>query len=259
MSWTGFKKAINRAGAQVKFKTGQIDELADLEFNYQEKRYRVMEKALLRLHKELRNYNDLLHTLARAQASVADVLSGFYGREEQNVAGVYRDAMKELVESGIELDQPYLQTVLNPIERFNSYYVDVNEAIKKRLRKKIDYDALQGKVQKLIDHPKEDPGYEPKLLSAREDLEQALETYGFLNAQLKDELPKLIEMRIPYLNPSFEAFVKIQLRYFSDNYSKLNAVQRQLDAESRHDYISRNLDRKMDLILGKIRELNVAL
>lgn len=259
MSWTGFKKAINRAGAQVQFKTGQIDELADLEFSYQEKRYRVMEKASLRLHKELRNYKDSFHTLARAQASVADVLSGFYGKEERNVAAVYQDTMKELVESGSELDQPYLQTVVNPIERFNSYYVDVNEAIKKRSRKKVDYDALQGKVQKLIDHPKEDPAYEPKLRTAQEDLERALEAYGVINGQLKDELPKLIQMRIPYLNPSFEAFVKIQLRYFSDNYSKLNAVQKQLDAESRHDYISGNLDKKMDSILGKIRELNVAL
>lgn len=259
MSWTGFRKAINRAGAKVKIKTGHIDRSTDLEFDYQEKRYRAMEKASWRLHKELRNYKDSLNTLSRAQASVADVLAGFYGKDEQSVAKVYKETMNELVASGEELEHPYLQTVLNPIERFNSYYVDVNEAIKKRNNKKLDYDALHAKVEKLSDNPKNDPTFEPKLQDAQIELTEAEAKYSALNTQLKDELPRLVEMRIPYLNPSFEAFVKIQLRYFSENYAKLNSVQKQLDAETRHDYISGNLDRKMDAILGKIRELNVAL
>ncbi|SGZ54984.1 CIC11C00000004685 [Sungouiella intermedia] len=259
MSWNGLKKAINRAGAQVKIKTGHIDQSADLEFDYQEKRFHAMEKASLRLHKELRNYKDLLHALAQVQASMGDVLAGFYRKDEKSVATVYQQAMREVVESGEELEQPYLQTVLNPIERFNSYYVDVNEAIKKRSHKKIDYDALKAKVQKLIDNPKEDPASELKLRDTQEELARAQTSYGVLNSQLKDELPQLIEMRIPYLNPSFEAFVKIQLRFFGDNYARLNKVQKQLDAESRHDFVSGQLDKKMDDVLNKIRELNVAL
>lgn len=259
MSWTGFKKAINRAGNQVMLKTGHYDQAADLEFDYQEKRFRTMEKASLRLHKELRNYKDSLHSLARAQATVADVLAGFYGKDEKNVATVYKDTMAELVADGEALDAPYLQTVLNPIERFNSYYVDVNEAVKKRSRKKIDYDALQMKVKKLVETLREDPAAEPKLRDAQQELGQAQEIYATLNSQLKDELPQLIEMRIPYLNPLFEAFVKIQLRFFSDNYDKLNEVQTQLDAETRQDYVSGDLDKKMDSILAKMRELNVAL
>lgn len=259
MSWNGFKKAINRAGAQVKIKTGHIDLTPDLEFDYQEKRYHTMEKASLHLKKELRNYKDLLHALAQVQASVADVLAGFYGKDEASVAKVYQEAMREMLDCREELEQPYLQTVLNPIERFNSYYVDVNEAIKKRAHKKIDYDALKSKVQKLIDNRQDDPAFEPKLRDTQEELARAQTVYGALNNQLKDELPQLIEMRIPYLNPSFEAFVKIQLRYFADNYAKLNVVQKQLDAETRRAFSSGDLDKKMDNILGKIRELNVAL
>lgn len=259
MSWRGFKKAINRAGAKVRIKTGQIDQPADLEFDYQEKRYHTMEEASLRLHKDLRNYKDSLHTLTRAQASVADVLAGFYGKDEKNVATIYKETMKQLVANSDEMELPYLQTVLNPIDRFNSYYVDVNEAIKKRNKKKLDYDALKAKVRKLVKSPKNDPAFELKLRDTQEELADAQDNYFVLNSQLKDELPQLMEMRIPYLNPSFEAFVKIQLRYFSENYAKLNSVQKQLDAETRHDFISGNLDKKMDSILGKIRELNVAL
>ena len=40
----------------------------------------------------------------------------------------------------------------------------------------------------------------------------AKEIYEALNEQLTTELPQLIDLRVPYLDPSFEALVKIQLR-----------------------------------------------
>lgn len=40
----------------------------------------------------------------------------------------------------------------------------------------------------------------------------AREVYEALNEQLTTEIPQLIDLRVPYLDPSFEALVKIQLR-----------------------------------------------
>jgi hypothetical protein len=40
----------------------------------------------------------------------------------------------------------------------------------------------------------------------------AKEVYEALNEQLTTEIPQLIDLRVPYLDPSFEALVKIQLR-----------------------------------------------
>lgn len=40
----------------------------------------------------------------------------------------------------------------------------------------------------------------------------AKDIYEALNEQLTTELPQLIDLRVPYLDPSFEALVKIQLR-----------------------------------------------
>ena len=40
----------------------------------------------------------------------------------------------------------------------------------------------------------------------------AKEVYETLNEQLTSEIPQLIDFRVPYLDPSFEALVKIQLR-----------------------------------------------
>jgi hypothetical protein len=40
----------------------------------------------------------------------------------------------------------------------------------------------------------------------------ARDVYDSLNEQLTSEIPQLIDLRVPYLDPSFEALVKIQLR-----------------------------------------------
>lgn len=40
----------------------------------------------------------------------------------------------------------------------------------------------------------------------------ARDAYEALNDQLTTEIPQLIDLRVPYLDPSFEALVKIQLR-----------------------------------------------
>lgn len=261
MSWSGFKKAINRAGNQVLLKAGQIDETVDLEFDYEEKRYRSMEKSSEKLFKELRHYKETLGTLATAQLNLGDTLAGFYGLDEdaKSIAKEYSLATNTISAETLEgLDQPFLQTVLNPIDRFNSYYVDMNEAIKKRAHKKLDYDSLRNKVRKLSDNPDADPAAEIKLKDSSAQLALAEEVYNRLNLQLKSELPRLMDLRISYLNPLFEAFVKLQLRYFSENHRHLKEVQKKLDAKTRTDFKNGHLERRLDDILGKVKELNIA-
>lgn len=260
MSWTGLKKAISRAGNHVMVKAGHIEQSLDLEFDYEEKRYRAMEKLSEQLHKELRRYKDSLHLLAHSQSSVGDVLAGFYGKDSKSTAKEYQTACHSIEDEALAaLDQPFHQTVLNPVSRFNSYYVDVNEAIKKRARKKLDYDSLRSKVKKLTENPLDDAAYDGKVKDSRHELALAQDRYDKLNEQLKAELPRLMDLRVSYLNPLFEAFVKIQLRYFHENYLQLNRVLSTLDAQTRDDFASGRLELKIDGILDKVRELNLAL
>lgn len=262
MSWTGIKKAINRAGAQVLLKTGHIEETVDKEYEFEEKRFKFMESTSTKLQKELNHYLESLRILTSAQVNVSEVLSEFYGTKEnneyKNISQEYHGVMKLLDEQVVgDLEQPFNQTVLNPLGRFNSYYVEINEAIKKRNHKKLDYDAMKNKVRKLVEKPTEDPQYEAKLTQNKSQLSQMETTYETINEQLKDELPKLIDLRIPFLDPSFESFVKLQLRFFNENYNHLNNLQIKLDAQTREDYINGTLDEKIDDVLLKMRELNI--
>lgn len=58
MSWSGFKKSINRAGTGIMMKTGQVERTVDPEFADEESKYRQLEKEAASLQKETKAYLD---------------------------------------------------------------------------------------------------------------------------------------------------------------------------------------------------------
>lgn len=127
--------------------------------------------------------------------------------------------------------------------------------IKKRGHKLLDYDALRAKVKKLVEKPDKDV---TKLPRAEKEMEMAKAAYEQLNEQLCTELPQLLDLRVPYLDPSFEALVKIQLRFCAEAYSRMAQVQQYLDPETREQYAQGQLDGRVEQVLQEIRELSIS-
>ncbi|KAJ2984975.1 hypothetical protein NUW58_g5780 [Xylaria curta] len=224
MSWAGFKKNVNRATTQVMMKTGHVEKTNDRDYEVEERRFRTMEAAALRLQKEARGYLDSLRAMTASQMRIAETIDAFYGESgaKDGVSRSYKQAVEDLDAETIKaLDGPYsLITHLG---------------IKKRGHKLLDYDALRAKVKKLAEKPDKD-----------------------LNDQLSSELPQLIDMRVPYLDPSFEALVKIQLRFCAEAYSRMAQVQQYLDADTRDQYAEGHLDQRVEQVLQEIRELSIS-
>jgi bridging integrator 3 len=163
--------------------------------------------------------------------------------------------MKSQMESFCLLYDFFRTTVLEPISRFCAYFPDINECIKKRNHKLLDYDAMRSKVKRLVDKPDKDV---TKLPRAEKEAEMAKQAYEQLNEQLFTELPQLIDLRVPYLDPSFEALVKIQLRFCAEAYSRMAQVQQYLDADTRDQYARGDLDNRVEQVLQEIRDLTIA-
>ncbi|KAL8986115.1 MAG: hypothetical protein Q9205_000365 [Flavoplaca limonia] len=217
--------------------------------------------------------------MTASQMRIAETIDAFYGDAGANdgVSRSYKQAVEDLDAETIKaLDgpfrsanrllpsssrlpwaDPYLhrQTVLEPISRFCAYFPDINECIKKRNNKLLDYDATRARVKKLVEKPDKDPS---KLPRAERESDLARSAYETLNEQLFSELPQLIDLRVPYLDPSFEALVKIQLRFCAEAYSRMAQVQQFLDADTREQYAQGHLDSKVEQVLGEIRELSIA-
>ncbi|KAJ5095102.1 BAR domain protein [Penicillium argentinense] len=275
MSWAGFKKNVNRATTQVMMKTGHVERTNDRDYEIEERRYRTMEAAANRLQKEAKGYLDSLRAMTASQMRIAETIDAFYGDAgtKDGVSRSYKQAVEDLDAETIKaLDGPYRYfslhrplnqkltqnkraTVLDPISRFCAYFPDVNECIKKRNHKLLDYDAMRAKVKRLVEKPDKDA---TKLPRTERECEISKQAYEQLNEQLFNELPQLIDLRVPYLDPSFEALVKIQLRFCAEAYSRMAQVQQYLDAETRDQYARGDLDNRVEEVLQEIRDLSIA-
>ena len=127
--------------------------------------------------------------------------------------------------------------------------------MKKRDHKMLDFDATRAKAKRLTDKPDKDP---TKLPRAERELEQTKQAFLALNDQISAEIPQLIDLRVPYLDPSFEALVKIQLRFCAEAYSRMAQVQQYLDADTREHYAQGVLDERVEQVLQEIRDLSIA-
>jgi len=130
MSWAGFKKNVNRATTQVMMKTGHVEKTNDRDYEVEERRYRTMEAASMRLQKEAKGYLDSLRAMTASQMRIAETIDAFYGDAgaKDGVSRSYKQAVEDLDAETIKaLDGPYRTTVLEPISRFCAYFPDINE------------------------------------------------------------------------------------------------------------------------------------
>lgn len=256
MSWAGLKKAASRAGTQVSMKLGQVERTDDSAFKVEEERFKVLDKQANTLQKEAKAYLDAVRSVSASSTRIGNTLDLFFGTDsgEQAIsANAYKRAVEEL-EGDIArtIDAPYRATVLEPIGKFAAHLPEVNNAISKRQKKLLDYDAARSKARKLAE--KDDA---IKLRAAEAEEEQTRAVFEALDAQLKEELPQLLDLRVPYLDPSFECMVRLQSHFATDGYEKLGGVQRYFQEGVREEYASGALDAKVEGALQEMRELSI--
>ncbi|KAF9158420.1 hypothetical protein DFQ27_007054 [Actinomortierella ambigua] len=253
MSWSGFKKNLNRATTTVLSKTGNIDKTSDREFDEEERRLKLLEAKAEKLHKEARGYVDAVRGMTGAQLRIASTIDQFYDEgAPMGIYGVkYKEAVTKLDEQAREdIDSAYRTTVLEPIGRFAAYFPEINEGLRRRQKKLIDYDTARAKVRKLVEKPSEDASRLPR---AEMECNASREVYETIHAQLTAELPKVMDSRIAYLDPSFEAVVKSQLAFAQDAHTTLDNL-RQFFPQEAQGY---ELEESVDGILRQMRELTI--
>jgi len=77
--------------------------------------------------------------------------------------------------------------------------------------------------------------------------------YETMNTQLTLELPKIVDSRVAYLDPSFEAVVKSQLSFSQDAHNTLEDLKQFFPPETE----GYELDEAAESILAQMRELSI--
>jgi len=91
-------------------KTGHVEKTADRGYEVEERRYRTLESASLRLQKEAKGYLDSLRAMTASQMRIAETIDAFYGDSgaSDGVSRSYKQAVEDLdAETVKALDGPY--------------------------------------------------------------------------------------------------------------------------------------------------------
>lgn len=91
-------------------KTGHVEKTSDRSYEVEERRYRTLESASLRLQKEAKGYLDSLRAMTASQMRIAETIDAFYGESgaKDGVSRSYKQAVEDLdAETVKALDGPY--------------------------------------------------------------------------------------------------------------------------------------------------------
>lgn len=116
MSWSGFKKNVNRATTQVMMKAGRVDKTSDRDYEIEERRYRYLESAANRMQRESKAYLDSLRAMTASQMRIAETIDAFYGDAgaSDGVSRSYKQAVEDLDAETIKaLDGPFRSVQAN--------------------------------------------------------------------------------------------------------------------------------------------------
>lgn len=108
---------VGRATTQVMMKTGHVEKTSDREYEVEERRYRTLESASLRLQKEAKGYLDSLRAMTASQMRIAETIDAFYGDSgaTDGVSRSYKQAVEDLdAETVKALDGPYRCVTQDP-------------------------------------------------------------------------------------------------------------------------------------------------
>lgn len=289
MSWSGFKKAVNRAGNHVIMKTSKNsilnnennNNLIDNEFQLIEQLFNHFESLIIELNSELSNFKTIFNDLILTQFLIFKSINSFYGEdEEDNKINSFNNKLLEnlkIIENDLlpQLIEPFNLTIFQPIEDLNNYNKEIHKLIKKRGRKKFDYEVSNTKLLKLqndynslqynLRENNESTNDNNQLDKLNDKLNkltiennQITNIFIELNQRLKFEIDEFIALRFSLLDPSFESFIKIQLKLFSDISKNLNNnLSSLIDSNSIEDYQLNKIDDRLDEILIKMKSLDI--
>ena len=80
-----------------------------------------------------------------------------------------------------------------------------------------------------------------------------------MNTQLASDLPQLINLRVPYIEPSFEALIKCNLHFCGNAQEKMQGIRRYFPDWDPHETwpSTGHLEGRVENVLQQMRELTI--
>ncbi|KAG2184907.1 hypothetical protein INT43_000820 [Umbelopsis isabellina] len=241
MSWKGLQKAVSRLPHQILSKKGDVTR--DPEFAALERQFKDVSKVVERFQTDAEAYRDGVAAMLNHQASFSEYLAILYQPlEAETEDGVVKRRNNETSAKDIQAVQdystimgysrdeimPWLDVidaqVIGRVIEFREILKGVDRTITKRNHKQLDYDRFRTSVAKLKAKAEKTISEEKQVYKLEGQLDIATQDYEYLNGLLKEELPRLLQLRTQLIDPMFENFYFVQCRIYSMLLARLQEV-----------------------------------
>ncbi|XP_005092370.1 bridging integrator 3 [Aplysia californica] len=239
MSWNPF----SRSSSSVP-KKSVLSRTAQRDFEREVKRLDELEELTRRLYKDGKRMTEANNALAKTERKLTqDLLPTPLCQSEDEFRSQIEGWDSALVKMDMhmtDLNVVVHRTVLEPLKKFVSMFPYAQVAVKKRDQALQEFQKCQDKVNKYQDRDRTGQNV-VKLSSSKKALTSAQADFTSQNNSVCEDIPKMIENRADYFQPSLEALIKSQVQYTTEAvkvYGELSNTMNGHREHSKHDYKS---------------------
>ncbi|XP_078357550.1 bridging integrator 3-like isoform X1 [Oculina patagonica] len=230
----------------------------DREFEREVAKFNQLEGATKKIYKDTRKQGEALAALSKAELRIYQDLATSPVSQDD----LFREPLQECTACAERLDELRQElasrnqkTVTDPMKKFSGVFPSVNAAIKRRDQALQDYQKYQAKVLKLQEREKT-PQNQAKLDANNQALAAAKLDYERQNAVMLEDLPQLIEGRIDYFEPSFEAMIRSGASYYSQASQVLSDLTNK-NGWKKGDLSDEDCQQQLQQKLAEIKSLSI--
>ncbi|CAG5124762.1 unnamed protein product [Candidula unifasciata] len=238
MSWNPFSRSTPTAP-----KKAVVTRTAQRDFEKEVKRLDELEELTRRFYKNVKRLTEANSALAKAERKIAqDLLSTNLCQTEE----IFQHQIEEWDKAMIKMDTHMAErnivlqrAVVDPLKKYVSIFPFSQVAIKKREQSLQEFQKCQDKVSKYENDRSGQSIVKAKLTKTA--LTAAQNDFTSQNASLMEDIPKMIDSRTEYFQPSLEAEIKSQVQYTTEAvkvYGELSNLMNGHREHSKHDYAS---------------------
>ncbi|KAI8584386.1 hypothetical protein K450DRAFT_219612 [Umbelopsis ramanniana AG] len=241
MSWKGLQKAVSRLPHQIMSKKGDVTR--DPEYMELEKQFKLLSQNAQRLQTDAETYRDGVAAMLNHQASFSEYLSILYQPLDAELEdGVVRRRNNQTSAKAVQAVQDYATImsysrdeimpcldvidahIVSRLIEFREILKTVDKTMIKRNHKMLDYDRFRTNLAKLKGKAEKTISEEKQIYKLESQLDIATQDYEYLNGIIKEELPRIIQLRTSLVDPMFQEFYFLQCQIYGMLLARMQEV-----------------------------------
>ncbi|CAL1534623.1 unnamed protein product [Lymnaea stagnalis] len=252
MSWNPFSRSSSSLKKQV------ISKPSQREFDEAVERLDKLEELTRRLCKDVKKLTEANNALAKSEHKLSqDLLQTQLCTSEEsfkNLIKKWDDEMERMEKNMTDRNVLLARSVLEPLKKYVGIFPYAQVAVKRREQSLQEFQKCQDRVSKYKERDRTGQNV-VKLDVSTKAFHAAQVDFNNQNTTLMEDIPKMIDDRTDYLQPSLEAEIKSQVQYTTEAvkvYGDLSNLMNGHREHSKHDYAS-----QIQQALTELRALSI--